>query len=80
MERLLRIDRRIIFIFVAIAVTLPLLIRFNLPVTATKDVKSIYNKINSLPEGSHVLISFDYDPASERGTSAYGGSAVASLL
>ncbi|MEK6764760.1 MAG: hypothetical protein AABY49_00830 [Planctomycetota bacterium] len=65
MERLLRIDRRIIFIFVAIAVTLPLLIRFNLPVTATKDVKSIYNKINSLPEGSHVLISFDYDPASK---------------
>ncbi len=65
MERLLRIDRRILFIFVAIAVTLPLLLKFNLPVITTKEVKSIYNKINSLSEGSHVLISFDYDPASK---------------
>jgi len=65
MDRLLNIDRRIIFIFVAVAVTIPLLIKFSMPVVATRDVKSIYNKINSLHAGSHVLISFDYDPASK---------------
>ncbi len=65
MERLLRVDRRILFVFVAVAVTIPLLIRFDLPVIATKEVKGIYNKIESLPEGSHVLIAFDYDPASK---------------
>ncbi|ODS32864.1 MAG: hypothetical protein SCARUB_02023 [Candidatus Scalindua rubra] len=65
MERLLKIDRRIIFVFVAIAVTIPLLIRFNLPVPATKEVKGIFDKIDSLSEASHVLIAFDYDPASK---------------
>ena len=65
MERLLRIDRRIIFAFVALAVTIPLLIRFDLPVLPTKEVRGIYDKIDSLSEGSHVLIAFDYDPASK---------------
>jgi len=64
-ERLLRIDRRIIFVFVAAAVTIPLLIKFSLPVPVTREVRGIYDKIDSLPEGSHVLIAFDYDPASK---------------
>ncbi len=61
----MNIDRRLIFLFVAMAVTIPLLARFNLPVRATKDVESIYNKIDSLPKDSHILIAFDYDPASK---------------
>ncbi|MGR3302091.1 MAG: hypothetical protein ACUZ8I_06245 [Candidatus Scalindua sp.] len=65
MERLLNIDRRIIFAIVAVAVTIPLLIRFDLPVPVTKEVRGIYDKIDSLSEGSHVLIAFDYDPASK---------------
>jgi hypothetical protein len=65
MERLLSIDRRIIFAIVAVAVTIPLLIKFDLPIPATKEVMGIYDKIDSLPEGSHVLIAFDYDPASK---------------
>lgn len=65
MERLLRIDRRYIFVFVALAITIPLLIRFNLPVPATREVKGIYDKIDSLKEGAHVLIAFDFDPASK---------------
>ncbi len=65
MGRLLSIDRRYIFVFVALAVTIPLLIRFNLPVPVTKEVKGIYDKIDSLPEGAHVLIAFDFDPASK---------------
>ncbi|MGR3173836.1 MAG: hypothetical protein ACUZ8N_04485 [Candidatus Scalindua sp.] len=65
MERLLNIDRRIIFAIVAVAVTIPLLIRFDLPVLPTKEVRGIYDKIDSLPERSHILIAFDYDPASK---------------
>ncbi len=65
MERLLSIDRRYIFVFVALAVTIPLIIKFDLPVPVTKEVKGIYNKIDSLPEGAHVLIAFDFDPASK---------------
>ncbi len=48
MERLLKIDRRIIFVFVAAAVTIPLLIKFDLPVIATKEVRGIYKKIDSI--------------------------------
>ncbi len=65
MEKLLKIDRRIIFIFVAVAVTIPLIFRFKMPVPPTLHVQSMYDKIDSLPEGSHVLISFDYDPSSK---------------
>ncbi|GJQ58616.1 MAG: hypothetical protein SCALA701_14170 [Candidatus Scalindua sp.] len=64
-ERLINIDRRFIFLLVAMAVTIPLLAKFNLPVRATKDVESIYYKIDSLPKNSHILIAFDYDPASK---------------
>lgn len=65
MEKLLKIDRRILFIFVVLAVTIPLIIKFDLPIPAGKNVKSIYDKINTLTEKSHILISFDYDPASK---------------
>ena len=65
MEKLLKIDRRIIFIFVALAVTIPLLFRFKMSVPPTRHVISMYDKIDSLSKGSHVLISFDYDPSSK---------------
>lgn len=65
MDKLLKIDRRIIFTFVALAVTIPLLFRFKMPVPPTTHVISMYNKINSLEKDSHVLISFDYDPSSK---------------
>ncbi len=65
MEKLLKIDRRIIFVLVALAVTIPLLFRFKMAVPPTKHVISMYDKIDSLPKGSHVLISFDYDPSSK---------------
>ena len=65
MDKLLKIDRRIIFVFVALAVTIPLLFRFKMAVPPTRHVISMYDKINALSEGSHVLISFDYDPSSK---------------
>ncbi len=65
MEKFLNIDRRIIFAGVAISVIVSLLIRFSLPVPPTSPVKNIFDKIESLPEGSHLLLSFDYDPSSK---------------
>jgi len=47
MEKLLKIDRRIIFIFVALAVTIPLLFRFKMSVPPTRHVISMYDKIDS---------------------------------
>lgn len=65
MEKLLGIDRRIIFAFLAVAVIASLLLKFELPVPATPPVEEIFDKIESLPPGAHVLIAFDYDPSSK---------------
>jgi hypothetical protein len=63
-ERLLIIDRRIIFLLVAIAVTLPLFSKAILYIEISPTVKAVYDAVDSLPPGSKVLTSFDYDPAS----------------
>jgi len=61
---LANIDRRIIFAFICLAIIIPLLAPMNLPITTTAHVRNVYEFIENLPEGSVVLMSFDYDPAS----------------
>lgn len=65
MERFLRIDRRIIFAVITVAVIVSLIIKFELPIPASEPVQGVYEKIDSLPQGSRVMISFDYDPSSK---------------
>jgi len=61
-RKLLAIDRRIIFLLVAVGVVLPLLRALNLPVTVTPRVQAAFDAIDALPPGSKVLISMDYEP------------------
>jgi hypothetical protein len=61
-QRLLGLDRRIIFLLVALGVILPLMIPVNLPVTPTPRVRAAFDTIQELPPGSRVLISMDYEP------------------
>jgi hypothetical protein len=65
MERVANIDRRIIFLLVALAVIIPLLIPLGLPVDISKPVLDVYKAVDSLSEGSIVVVSCDYDPGSE---------------
>jgi hypothetical protein len=58
------IDRRIIFLFIAFSVIVPLLFNVVFPEKLSPIVGKIFDKIESLPEGSRVLISLDYDPSS----------------
>jgi len=62
LARLLRLDRRIIFLLVAAGVILPLLVPVNLPVTPTPRVRAAFETIEALKPGSRVLISMDYEP------------------
>lgn len=64
-NRLLSIDRRIIFILIALATLIPLLWPVGLPVRVSPEVQKIYDYINSLPEGSVFLLSLDFDPAAK---------------
>jgi hypothetical protein len=61
-RRLLALDRRYIFVLVAVGTALPLLFPVNLPVTVTPRVQAAYDTINALPAGSTVIISMDYEP------------------
>ncbi len=62
-ERMQAIDRRIIFGLIALAVIIPMLVHLVFVVRPSPIVQSIFDKIEALPEGSRVLISFDYGPA-----------------
>lgn len=63
-ERLMRIDRRIIFAFIAVAVAVPLFFNVSMYVETTAEVRGVYSAVDTLSPGSKVLISFDYDPGS----------------
>lgn len=62
---ILNLDRRIIFSIVALVVVWPLIQPLSLPVVATPEVTHIFEGIDQLPAGSHILISADFDPASK---------------
>ncbi len=57
------VDRRVIFLFILISVATPLLAKIKFDFKATPIVLAIYDKIEALPEGSTVMLSFDFDPA-----------------
>lgn len=63
-NKLLAIDRRIIFLFIGIAVIIPLFFAAALKIEVSPQVKSVYDYVEKLPPNSKVMIAFDYDPPS----------------
>ena len=57
------IDRRIIFLFVLLAVSSAIIFNIEFKESPTLIVRKVFDKIETMPPGSKVLISFDYDPA-----------------
>ena len=64
LEKLMNIDRRIIFILVALAVIIPTLLPINLPVSVSAPTQQLYDYIDALPAESTIMLAFDYGPAS----------------
>ncbi|WP_455378789.1 hypothetical protein [Petrachloros mirabilis] len=64
-DRMLKIDRRIIFLVIGLCTLLPLLYPVGLPIKISPEVRGVYDYIESLPEGSVFLLSIDFDPASK---------------
>ncbi len=62
-EKMLKIDRRIIFLLIALAVIIPMLLNLVFVVRPSPIVQTIFDKVDGLPDGSKVLLSFDYGPA-----------------
>jgi len=64
-ERMLHIDRRLIFLLIGVCTLLPLLYPVGLAIKVSPEVHGVYDYIEALPEGSIFLLSMDYDPASK---------------
>lgn len=64
-ERMLKIDRRIIFLVIGICTLLPLLYPVGLAIKVSPEVHGVYDYVEALPEGSVFLLSLDFDPASK---------------
>ena len=57
------VERRVIFVFIFVAVAVPILFPFTFSEKATLVVQAVFDRIENLPPGSRVLLSFDFDPA-----------------
>jgi hypothetical protein len=57
------LDRRIIFLLIALAVIIPLIFHISFKEHPTPIVQNIFDKMENLPEGSKVLLPFDYGPS-----------------
>ena len=61
-DRMMSLDRRWVFLFVALVCVITYLIPFSIKIRVTPEVKSIYDKIESLQAGDYILLAIDYDP------------------
>ena len=57
------VDRRWIFMIIAVVVLVPLIIPMGLPIRPTDMTKNVYDAIEKLPTGSKVLLSIEYSPS-----------------
>jgi hypothetical protein len=64
-ERMLQLDRRIIFLIIGLCTLVPLLYPVGLAIRVSPEVRGVYQYIDALPEGSVFLLSLDFDPASK---------------
>jgi hypothetical protein len=63
-EKLLALDRRWIFLFVFLALAVPMFLDLEFELAVSKEVEELYQALDKLQPGSRVLMSFDYDPPS----------------
>jgi hypothetical protein len=63
-ERLLALDRRWIYLVVAISLITPIVLPIGLPVTTTGSTRAAFEYIESLKPGDVVWLSYDYGPSS----------------
>lgn len=62
-EKMEKLDRRWVYLFVAIMVIIPFLIPATLPIAITPEVQSLYDAVEALPDSSVVFLVFDYYPS-----------------
>jgi len=64
-EKLMRIDRRIIFLLIFIGVAIPLIVAFNFRLETTQPTQEVYDLVEDANDGAYILLSFDYGPSTK---------------
>ena len=64
LARLNNLDRRWIFLAMGLSIAIPILLKLRFPEYPGPMARATFDAIEAVPEGSTVLVSFDYDPAS----------------
>jgi len=64
LARLLYVDRRVLFLIIAVCVTVPLLTGARMEMSVTAPVRGLYDAIEELEPGTCVWLAADYDPGS----------------
>jgi hypothetical protein len=62
-QRLSQLDRRWIYLAMAVAVIFPIFVPIRMPVGITPEARQLYEVVEALPEGSVVMLTFDYYPS-----------------
>ncbi len=62
LEQLVNLDRRIVYLLIAIGTILPILIPIGFSVSTTLPVENWFEKVESLGPDDAVIVSFDYGP------------------
>ena len=75
-DKLAALDRRWIFLLMLLAVAIPILFELQFDETPTQQAQAVFDEIERLQPGDPVLLSFDYDPASEGELSPMASSLV----
>lgn len=60
-----KVDRRIIFLLIAIVVLVPLIKPLGLPIRATETTQRSFNAVDALQAGDRLLLSFEYGPSTK---------------
>jgi hypothetical protein len=63
-DRLLRVDRRWIYLLLAIAVTIPAVFTFRVATGISSEVRDVWNYVEALEPGDNLFVAIDYDPSS----------------
>ena len=60
-----KVDRRWIFLIIAIVVLIPLMYPLSLPIRPGKDSQQVFDAVKELPNGSKILLSCEYSPSTK---------------
>jgi len=64
-KKIKQIDKRWLYLLIFFGVALPLIFTIGFPIETTENVRMVHDLVENTQEGSKVILSFDYDPASK---------------